>query len=298
MKVQVRCDVGHHFLRTISAVDFREYRLLPLPTAAVGKQECVLEFDVDKEDGRANYARGEAKLFLSFASLLFDCEIKDTGCRVDGVDQHRKQRVGDSTLKYKNYDVPVSSLSRLSETLAKQFVRSSKAYQLALHARTIDYSLAFLLLVTAIEAMSSQEEVIPHNELDKTKKSCERFCNFVTTYCSNLSQLYGHDGEDGFKRNLKTVYYEHRSAFVHAGKQVSYAADLADQFGFKYITHTVDGKPHTTPGLHWFFNVVRKTLLGFLQKSCKDSSPQTQNVFAQMAADAYNIAPVESVQAG
>ncbi len=185
MKVQVRCDVGHHFKRTISAVNLGEYRFLPLPKVSTGAQECLLEFDVEKEDNRAKYVRGEAKLVLSFASLLFDCEVKDTGYRLDDVDQHRMQKNSVGTpLRYDNYEVPMSSLSRLSETLARQFVRSSKAYQLALQAKTIDYSLAFLLLVTAIEAMSSQEEIIPHDQLDKSKKSCERFCKFVATYCS------------------------------------------------------------------------------------------------------------------
>jgi hypothetical protein len=119
--------------------------------------------------------------------------------------------------------------------------------------------------------LSSQEEVIPNSELNKSKKITERFCRVITSFCTEVSKHYPSDGSEGFIRHLKTIYYVHRSGFVHSGKEVSIASSIADRTGFPAITHFEDGQEISTPGLKWFFSVVRDTLLGFLATGPKVS---------------------------
>jgi hypothetical protein len=145
--------------------------------------------------------------------------------------------------------------------------------------------LAFLLLVTSIECLSSQEEVIPNSELNKSGKSTERFCRVITAFCRDVSKHYPSDGDEGFIRHLKTIYYVHRSGFVHSGKEVSIASSVADKAGFPAITHFEDGKEISTPGLKWFFGVVRDTLLGFLETGPKVMKEPNADTIAQIAGD-------------
>ena len=140
---------------------------------------------------------------------------------------------------------------RLDAEALQQFVRASHAFSLGIQAGSIDLSLSFLLLVTAIECLSSLEGFIPNAEMNKDSKSTERYVQFVKRFCSDLPTFYGHDGEEGFTRNLKTVYHVHRSGFVHAGKEVSAAAvSTADELKLSSVTHYVDGKQIDTPRLN------------------------------------------------
>jgi hypothetical protein len=126
--------------------------------------------------------------------------------------------------------------------------------------------------VTSIECLSSLEKYIPNSELNRDRKSAERYVRFIQDFCAEPQKFYGPEGEQGFIQNLKTVYYIHRSAFVHAGKEVPIAAaSTADELGVPSVKHYVDGKEVSTPGLVWFAQIVQRSLVGFLKQFPKNA---------------------------
>jgi hypothetical protein len=82
---------------------------------------------------------------------------------------------------------------------------------------------------------------------------------------------------------LKTVYYSHRSAFVHGGREVSVASLLADKVGSSYLKHLVDGRETKTPGLGWFAKVMRGSLLGYLASVAPDTLCSDKHRLSRLA---------------
>lgn len=128
-----------------------------------------------------------------------------------------------------------------------------------------DITFAFFLLVVSVECLSSQDAVIPHSTLDLDRKKAERFVTFVETYLPNEGRSPDECDAALFKELLKTIYYSHRSGFVHGGKEVSSAAMMADKAGSSYFKHQVDGKEMKTPGIGWFAGIARGALVGYLR---------------------------------
>jgi hypothetical protein len=255
---------------TVSALDLGRYRLQALPTRYGAPQEAILVFEDKMTRGHSN-AEEEGAIVLSFLALLFNCRVRQTGYRVNELDisaEHPKRShlssLFEGPIEQRNYAEQVGKLQSLGDQMTKQFIRACNAYALAIVSVDLDPSLAFLLLVTSLECISTQEEFCPNAELNKQGKSTERYIRLVREYCSDSSDLHSPGGEEAFVRDLKTVYYSHRSAFVHGGAEVSIASMVADRAGFHSIGHFVDGKEVFTPGLKWFFEVTRRTLLGFL----------------------------------
>ncbi len=291
MKVQLRCSLGRRFPITGGTVIVGPYRLTPIPTAAGGDQEGIFEFDEPERPSGHSHPEGEGEILLALLSLFLNCEIRKTGLAINGIDFSRDKKAA-ALVSLDTHDIdkldfsdPIHQLLRSSDQIVKQVIRAAKAYALAVHASAIDITLAFLLLVTAIECLSSQEEVIPNSELNKSEKSTERFCRVITSYCSDVSRYYPSDRSGGFIRHLKTIYYEHRSGFVHSGKEVSIASSIADRAGLPAIAHFENGKEISTPGLRWFFGVVRDTLLGFLATGPKVSDKPRPDIISSIASD-------------
>ncbi len=235
-------------------------------------------------------SEGEGEIFLSFLALLFDCRIRKTGFRINGLDisgNHPQKphimEMFEGTIDSPECDTYVTHLFTLGSELTKQFARACNAYSLAIASVELDTSLSFLLLVTALECISTQEAFCPNSTLDKSKKSTERYCRLVQNYCDEVNELYPSDAEPGFIRDLKTVYYSHRSGFVHGGKEVSVASKIADRAGLNSVGHIVDGKEIVTPGLKWFFQVTRRTLIGFLKRFPRGDEPKNPQVLADIA---------------
>lgn len=291
MKVQLRCSLGRRFPSAGGTITVGPYRVTPIPTVAAGEQEGIFEFDEPERPSGHSHPEGEGEIILAFLSLLLNCEVRKTGFAINGIDISRDKKAAAlvcldaQDIDKLDFSDPLHQLLRSSDQIAKQIIRAAKAYDLALHASAIDITLAFLLLVTAIECLSSQEEVIPNSELNKSQKSTERFCRVITSFCSEVSKHYPSDGSEGFIRHLKTIYYVHRSGFVHSGKEVSIASSVADRAGFSAIAHFEDGKEISTPGLRWFFGVVRDTLLGFLATGPKVSDNPRSDIVSRIASD-------------
>jgi hypothetical protein len=289
IKTEIRCELSRRFPIAQGDVDLYRYKLKPLPSKYSGQQEAILIFEDDMKKGHSN-AEHEGEIVLSFMSLLFDCHVQKTGYRVNGLDisgEHPSKAhlsgLFEGSIVPGDSAAMVRHLFTLGDQLTKQFVRACNAYALAIASVELDRSLSFLLLVTALECLSTQEEFCPNAELDKSKKSTERYCRLVSEYCSDVQKLYPNDCEVAFLRDLKTVYYSHRSGFVHGGKEVSIASEIADRANSNNIGHFVEGKEVFTPGLKWFFQITRGTLIGFLLNFPRSNGSPNQEVLADIA---------------
>lgn len=292
---EIRCELSRRFPITQREVGLLRYRLQPLPSKYDGPQEAILAFEEPMETSYAD-PEHEGEIVLSFLSLVFNCRIRKTGYRVNGLDiSGEKQSPAPlaelfaGKLEVSDPATFVAHLFTLNDQLAKQFIRACNAYSLAIASVELDSSLSFLLLVTALECISSQEEFCPNAQLDKQRKSAERYCLLVTTYCDSPRELHPTGGEAAFLRDLKTVHFSHRSGFVHAGKEVSIASRIADRAGFRSLNHFVDDKEVFTPGLKWFFQVTRRTLLGFLARFPRAAGSTNPQVLADIAKDRATI---------
>jgi len=201
------------------------------------------------------------------------------GIRKRVLDLEGERLAGDIDLTRK-----VTNALRLDKETLQQFIRATHAFTLGIQAGATDLALSYLLLVTSVECLSSLESYIPNSELNRDNKSVERYVRFIREFCSTPEEFYDEKGEEGFIQNLKTVYYRHRSGFVHSGKEVpSAASSTADDLGIPSITHYVGGKQITTPGLMWFSRVVRRSVVGFLEQSPKRSE-SGRDVLQEVAA--------------
>ncbi len=287
---EIRCELSRRFAIAQTEIDLSRYRLKPMVSRYGGPQEAILSFEEPMLKGHAN-PEEEGEIVLSVLSLIFDCKVRKTGYRINALDisgsNDRKPHLAEhfgGAIQPGDYAAHIKNLFTLGDQLAKQFIRASNAYSLAIASVELDSSLSFLLLVTALECVSTQEEFLANSVLDKSKKSTERYCRLVQTYCDNAIELYPRGGEKDFIRDLKTVYYSHRSAFVHGGKEVSIASKIADQSGFNSIGHFVDGEEVFTPGLKWFFQITRRTLLGFLTRHPREGIEENPQVLADIAS--------------
>lgn len=288
---EIRCELSRSFPVAENQLKLGRYKLHALPTKRNGRPEALLVFEAHATAEHTNPEK-EGEIILSFLSLLFNCKTKKTGYRANGVDSEmlgmfnaQPSQFFEGKIELKDYSGDIQKLMSLGKQLTHQFVRACNAYSLALSSVEIDQSLAFLLLVTALECISTQEEFCPNKELNKSAKSTERYCRLVGQYCLKKEELYPNGGEQNFIRDLKTVYYSHRSAFVHAGKEVSIASKVADRLNIPSLGHFVDGQEIFTPGLKWFFEVTRRTLLGFLVEYTAPNHAMDENVFAKIAVD-------------
>ena len=286
---EIRCELSRRFPIAQGDVDLFRYCLKPLPSQHGGQQEAILIFEDDMKKGHSN-AEHEGEIFLSFMSLLFDCRVRKTGYRVNGLDisgnhpaKAHLSELFEGPLPVGDAAEMVRHLFTLGDQLTNQFVRACNAYALAIASVELDRSLSFLLLVTALECLSTQEEFCSNAELDKSKKSTERYCRLVSAYCGDVKSLYPNGDEEAFLRDLKTVYYSHRSGFVHGGKEVSIASEIADKSGLNSIGHFVDGKEVFTPSLKWFFQITRGTLIGFLLNFPRNDDSPNKEVLADIA---------------
>lgn len=266
-----------------SKVTCGRYELRPIPTVSVDA-EAVLSF-IDTWEGAngGSNPEEEAAMVARCLSLSLDARVKPAGIRVNHIDI--RQAPDRARAAYPQF-YGTCDLSRLSlhlermmslpDDLARQFTRAASTYSFALEFIPSDPTFAFFLLVVSVECLSSQGAVIPYSELDPDRAKCDRFCRLVRQFFPEGQK--GDDDRDEvlFTELLKTVYYSHRSGFVHGGREVSSAALFADRAGSSYFKHMINGRETKTPGLGWFARVVRGSLLGYL-----DASPSGELAFDQ-----------------
>ena len=290
MKVEIRCSSKKIFKNTVSSMNIGRYTLSVLPKLNNQESEFILSFDDSLVHGHSN-SEEEGAIVLSVLSVLFNTVLKKKGLRINQIDVGVKNTESNKylpdisgQLEDQNFSEDINNLLCMSPQLVKQFVRASHAYSMAIQSIELDISLTFLLLVTTIECLSTQEEFLPNSQLNKDKQSAERYCKFILQYGfsqQNLSQ----DEQENIKQALKTIYYVHRSGFVHGGKEVSIAAEIADKHDLQGLSHVVDGKDVITPGTKWFIKVVRDSLIGFLKNSPKEIDQPNNDILASIARE-------------
>ena len=72
---------------------------------------------------------------------------------------------------------------------------------------------------------------------------------------------------------------------MHGGKEVSFAALMADEAGSSYLKHEVDGKETKTPGIGWFAGIARGALVGYLRSKTLDAQSEDPQLLAKLAIE-------------
>ena len=213
----------------------------------------------------------EVELLRSFLSLVLNSRLELRSLRIAGAD-FPGNGANDQSSRIRHHtptdlsEVPglLSGLLALDLETGRQVLRASRAYSTGLQALRTDATLAFFLLTVAIECLSSQDKIISFEELHPDRKKCERFCQFIRRFLPPEFKGEDEQNPDLMTELLKNIYYTHRSGFVHGGTEVSKACHLADEIGSSYFRNVVKGSDTKTPGIIWFANVVRGSILGFL----------------------------------
>jgi hypothetical protein len=270
---EMRVVLSKRFPPGTVKIELGRYEVRPIPASSIDG-EAVLSF-IDTYDapvGGGSHPEEEASMVARCLSLCMDARLSKGGIRVNYIDvPNLPQRQQQGYPQF--YGICDSSalgryltiFGSLPDDLCRQFSRAASTYSFALEFIPGDPTFAFFLLVVAVECLSSQDAVIPYAEIHPDEAKCERFCAFLKRMLPDTVKGSDEKDEKLFRELLKAVYYSHRSAFVHGGREVSIAAVLADMAGSSYLKHLMDGKEKKTPGLAWFAKVVRGSLLGYLE---------------------------------
>jgi len=288
MRFEIKVQLSKRFPDGVASVIFGRYTITAIPVEKAIGAEAVLAFEDNQ--GGARHPIGEADIACRLLSLVMNARVKRSGVRIDvkGITEDAEVLQYDDFLRdFEPGDLNFYMGATLSmdENLARQFIRAANPYSFALEFIPSDPTFSFFLLAVAVECILSQEVVIPHHELDKDAKKCERFCLFITTYLLDDHRTEDERDDKLFRELLKTVYYSHRSAFVHGGKEVSGAAIQADKAHSSYFKHATEGREVKTPGLAWFAHVVRGSLLGFLRTHATEWGAPDEDLLARLALE-------------
>ena len=224
-----------------------------------GHYRYILHFDdeFNKKEGHSVPVQ-ESQLFLSFFSLISQSKLQIQGSMINNV---RSESFGHPNVygfrgrheTIPDFNLHLNKLQSMDINTARQFLRSCEVYRTAINLANSHTTISFFLLCVAIECLS--------NKVSDEDGICNKFIEFILHYLPNKSDF---DNEDEWKKVLREIYNRHRSGFTHGGKSIPEAVFLADRLGKPYIKNLIDGKEVRTPGLKWFEEIVRETLLGFL----------------------------------
>jgi hypothetical protein len=228
MPVAVKLILSKSFPPGTPEFKLARYRIQPVPLSSTTEGEAILSFMNIYEDpvGGGSHPEEEANIVCRLLSVFLDARIKKTGLRINEVDIPVVEG-RDSGLCPQFFGIfdptHVGNYLRrvlsLDEDLARQFIRACHIYSFALEFIPSDPTFAFFLLVVAGECMSSQDKVIPFSDLEPDSKKCERLCRFITSFLPEEFKGDDERNDSLFNELLKTVYYSHRSGFVHGEKK-------------------------------------------------------------------------------
>jgi hypothetical protein len=265
------------------------YQLQPIPTASADGEAVLSFIDTWESENGGSHPEEEATIVARCLSLSIDARVKPAGIRANHIDipPTDRERSGYPQFYGKcdpaGFPLHVDRVLSLTDDLARQFARAASTYSFGLEFIPSDPTFAFFLLVVSGECLSSQDAVIPYADLHPDRAKCERFCRFVRAFVPEGQKGADEGDEALFTELLKTVYYSHRSGFVHGGREASVAALLADGARSSYLKHMVDGKETRTPGLAWFARVVRGSLLGYLEALPAEGLTPDQDRLSRLA---------------
>jgi len=166
-----------------------------------------------------------------------------------------------------DFDKVFERLLTMRKEILMTYLNSCSAYHSALILADGNQSVAFLLLVIAIESLS--------NKYYSQSKYEERFKRFMVDFLPEDRRFLSHEvrfvdkklGKEEantlFRKLLKSVYGRVRSGFVHFGETSPVASMLADRFQLAYIKTYKDGEKFN-PSFLWFKRLVEEVLVNFL----------------------------------
>jgi len=289
MTVETRLVLSKSFPSGTVRVQFGPYEIRPIPSTRVGESEAVLQFQNSYEapSGGGSHPEEEANIVCNLLAVVLESRVQRNALRISSTEipvtpaanfysSYRSELETHEVEKY------LRKTTHLPLDLARQLSRACRAYASALEFIPSDSTFAFFLLVVSVECLSSQAAIISSSELPLDSKKCERFCTFVDRFLPDTGRSNDERDKTLFNELLKTVYYSHRSAFVHGGREVSAAALMADRAGSSYFKHATQGKEVKTPGLGWFAHIVRGALLGYLE-TVSEQLPNNKQILAELA---------------
>lgn len=268
--VQAKVALSKAFPATVDEIRFGRYLFRALPSPH-DSSDAVLVFSNSPDEKGSSHPQAEAAFVCQLFALFIEGRCRASEFRIGGVNvstpperRSPSEALFLGVIQTEGLQDLLARAQGLGKSLGTQFLRAARAYSSAIDLIPDDPTFAFFLLTTAIECLSTQDAVIPFAELPPEGHTCERFCLFVKRYLPRDVRGADENDEELFVKLLKEVYYRHRSAFTHGGKEVSGASLQADLLGSSYFKHAVDGETRKTPGLKWFAWVTRGSLLGFL----------------------------------
>lgn len=294
-RTETRVWISKLIPANLPEIDMGHYKIRAISSDKTAGGEAILSYDEPppRKDGPPRAPVVELDLICSLLSLLLDCRVKRDGVKINGVDvlepsNHDQYPQFLGVVDAGNLDSDTRKVLALDRDLARQFIRASKCYSLALDFIPSDPTFAFFLLITSVECLANQASVISSDEISKDSK-CERFCHFIKSYLP--MEMRGDDEQNSalLEELLKTAYYVERSGFVHGGREVSPVALMADRAGSSYFKHVVDDKDSKVPGLGWLAGVVRGAMLGFLRRCADAPGESDEELLAHLAMERYTV---------
>ena len=271
MEIKVHFKSSRKIHPKFQTLNIGKYTIEPLPTNSPGmtpaSNSYLLRFQNEMCPGEhVTRPKTEATLFLSCLSLFLGSRLQIVSLMMNSMNTPDINQ----TAIYNNYETIIEELPDFTllmkkfmskdPEIARQFVRSCEVYRAAMNLIGENNTLSYFLLTIAVECLS--------NKIIKEGGACDKFIQFILKYLPDKSSL---EKEDDWKEFLKEIYYNHRSAFTHGGKDIPEAVFLADRLNRNYVRHVIGGKEVRTPGLKWFERVVRETLIGFLRSEESDT---------------------------
>lgn len=266
--------------------------------------EAVLQFDTEALNERLLTATVHEQFrgICDLLSLLWNTTVTHEGCRVLTHDcAHACTRTGtaDSQLTdhrntYKDFygEVDMNAFggmgiaTSLPPEHSFQFQRAARMYAKAIPLIPNEPELALVLMVSAIECMACNNQILPPATPEESKNS--RFCRFLQEYVPLTDRRMPPPDrhQERRYRQLLVVAYDNRSSFVHSGKNLCLGSRQADDAGIPYFRtfHFKRGKleRERTISLRWFAYITRTALCNYLLRN-QDSSPPNWSLIREMA---------------
>jgi hypothetical protein len=218
-------------------------------------EEATLEFtDVWSSGQFVSHPIGEARLLLSWLGTLLGLRVEVKSSMVNNVSGAEKlvRRARRNRIQLPpNLDELLQQLLGMERKLLQQYLRACSTYQTALFLRPTHPKMAFILLVCAIECLSTI--VFPNLG---TKAG---FRQFILQHLSSGTE------QDPFIDEVLNSAYKIRSDFLHGGHAMLAAEYQELPQTIRAVVAKKDGEKMYAVNIDWFEQVVGAVLTNLLR---------------------------------
>lgn len=311
-QISSRLHFPKQFPSNTSGIAIDHYKLSVLPAERPELQsQAVITFPVEADhlDELLSFVHRELRILCDYLGVIFNTEVHYEGLRVNDSDcilrQAPENRGAEERNTYSDFYGELDPekarmfgrLLYMNDPVATQFTRACRMYIAAIQFIPNEPEIANLLLVSAVECLSSHNGVFPPVYEVKTKNEeglTSRFCRFIEINVLECERRLDRKDRRLFIEILKTVYRTHRSGFVHGGKEVSVASIMADDHNRPYFKNypflgNTDLKAKErnracyTPGMKWLAHICRSAIIGFFQSLPAQRTDADLKVFSKIA---------------